>query len=189
MGSVAQMSYDSDYDLRLNAPSALQQQSAVAQRARRAKWAARAASHDALVKSRLVWRFPRYWVETVPVSIAAAEQFRIAHEVIDKALYGVRVGPSVIDIKRKVAELHGITVEELSCHRREARLVRARQIAIYLVKELTQKSFPEIGRLFGNRDHTTILHSCRRIAGMIAADPKCAAEVASIRAFYAEPAE
>src|ERR1019366_5094658 len=102
MGTVAQMSYDSDCDLRLNAPSALQHQSAAAQKARRAKWAARAGT-SAVVRSGLVWRRPRYCVEAISVSIAAAEQFRAAHELIDKALYGIRHGPPIIDIQRKVS--------------------------------------------------------------------------------------
>jgi chromosomal replication initiator protein len=49
--------------------------------------------------------------------------------------------------------------------KRPASIARPRQIAMYLAKELTQKSLPEIGELFGGRDHTTVLHAVRKISG------------------------
>src|SRR5208282_2515025 len=55
-------------------------------------------------------------------------------------------------------------------------------IAMYLAKELTPRSLPDIGRRIGGRDHTTVLHGVRKIAALIKRDPNLAAEVATIRA-------
>jgi chromosomal replication initiator protein len=56
--------------------------------------------------------------------------------------------------------------------RRPANIARPRQIAMYLAKELTQKSLPEIGELFGGRDHTTVLHAVRKISADRAKSPE-----------------
>ena len=66
-------------------------------------------------------------------------------------------------IQRTVAEAYGIKVGDMGSSRRPARLVLPRQIAMYLSKELTQKSLPEIGEAFGGRDHTTVLYAVRKI--------------------------
>ena len=57
--------------------------------------------------------------------------------------------------------------------KRPANIARPRQIAMYLAKELTQKSLPEIGELFGGRDHTTVLHAVRKIAADRSKNPEC----------------
>ena len=67
-------------------------------------------------------------------------------------------------IIRTVANHYGLKVEEMKSHRRTAPLMLPRQVAMYLAKELTTRSFPEIGRQFGSRDHTTIMHGFRKIA-------------------------
>ena len=56
-------------------------------------------------------------------------------------------------------------------------IVRPRQIAMYLAKILTPRSLPEIGRRFGGRDHTTVLHAVRKIEGMVSDDQKLAREI------------
>jgi chromosomal replication initiator protein len=63
-----------------------------------------------------------------------------------------------------VAEFFNIKVADMYSKKRPANIARPRQIAMYLAKELTQKSLPEIGELFGGRDHTTVLHAVRKIA-------------------------
>ena len=71
---------------------------------------------------------------------------------------------SVENIQKTVADFYKIKVSDMYSKRRPANIAVPRQIAMYLVKELTQKSLPEIGDLFGGRDHTTVLHAVRKIA-------------------------
>jgi len=71
---------------------------------------------------------------------------------------------SVENIQKTVADYYKIKVADMYSKKRPASIARPRQIAMYLAKELTQKSLPEIGELFGGRDHTTVLHAVRKIA-------------------------
>lgn len=79
---------------------------------------------------------------------------------------------SVENIQKTVADFFNIKVADMYSKRRPANIVRPRQVAMYLAKELTQKSLPEIGELFGGRDHTTVLHAVRKIADERAHDPE-----------------
>jgi len=90
-------------------------------------------------------------------------------------------GPSVASIIAAVCSHFWITRKELLSARRTRTIVRPRQVAMFLAKEMTPRSLPEIGRRFGNRDHTTVLHACRKIASLIAADDPLAADVEAIR--------
>ena len=71
---------------------------------------------------------------------------------------------SVENIQKTVADYYKIKIADMYSKKRPANIARPRQIAMYLAKELTQKSLPEIGELFGGRDHTTVLHAVRKIA-------------------------
>ncbi|QEZ45231.1 chromosomal replication initiator protein DnaA [Cupriavidus oxalaticus] len=71
---------------------------------------------------------------------------------------------SVENIQKTCADFYNIKVADMYSKKRPANIARPRQIAMYLAKELTQKSLPEIGELFGGRDHTTVLHAVRKIA-------------------------
>jgi chromosomal replication initiator protein len=71
----------------------------------------------------------------------------------------------VENIQKTVADFYKIKVADMYSKKRPASIARPRQIAMYLAKELTQKSLPEIGEIFGGRDHTTVLHAVRKIAG------------------------
>ena len=71
---------------------------------------------------------------------------------------------SVENIQKAVADFYSIKVADMYSKRRPANIARPRQIAMFMAKELTQKSLPEIGELFGGRDHTTVLHAVRKIA-------------------------
>ena len=71
---------------------------------------------------------------------------------------------SVENIQKTVADFYKIKVADMYSKKRPANIARPRQIAMYLAKELTQKSLPEIGELFGGRDHTTVLHAVRKMA-------------------------
>jgi chromosomal replication initiator protein len=70
---------------------------------------------------------------------------------------------SVENIQKTVADFYNIKIADMYSKKRPANIARPRQIAMYIAKELTQKSLPEIGELFGGRDHTTVLHAVRKI--------------------------
>jgi chromosomal replication initiator protein len=71
------------------------------------------------------------------------------------------------DIQRVVARQYNVSRSDLLSSRRTANVVRPRQVAMYLAKTLTLRSLPEIGRRFGGRDHTTVLHAVRKIEGLV----------------------
>jgi chromosomal replication initiator protein len=71
----------------------------------------------------------------------------------------------VENIQKTVADFYKIKIADMYSKKRPASIARPRQIAMYLAKEMTQKSLPEIGELFGGRDHTTVLHAVRKISG------------------------
>jgi chromosomal replication initiator protein len=70
---------------------------------------------------------------------------------------------SIENIQRTVAEYYKIKLSDLHSKRRSRSIARPRQVAMALSKELTQHSLPEIGQAFGGRDHTTVLHACRKV--------------------------
>ena len=84
---------------------------------------------------------------------------------------------SIEDIQRKAAEFYKLDLRDFQSKQRTRRVARPRQIAMFLSRELTQRSLPEIGRRFGGRDHTTVLHACRRIAALCQEDPVFKQEV------------
>ena len=71
---------------------------------------------------------------------------------------------SVENIQKTVADYYKIKIGDMYSKKRPASIARPRQIAMYLAKELTQKSLPEIGEMFGGRDHTTVLHAVRKMS-------------------------
>jgi chromosomal replication initiator protein len=71
---------------------------------------------------------------------------------------------SIDNIQRLVAEYYNIKISDILSKRRSRTIARPRQMAMFLAKELTNHSLPEIGDAFGGRDHTTVLHACKRIA-------------------------
>ena len=71
----------------------------------------------------------------------------------------------VENIQKTVADFYKIKIADMYSKKRPASIAKPRQIAMYLAKEMTQKSLPEIGELFGGRDHTTVLHAVRKIGG------------------------
>jgi len=83
----------------------------------------------------------------------------------------------VEDIQRIVARQYNVSRSDLLSSRRTANVVRPRQVAMYLAKTLTLRSLPEIGRRFGGRDHTTVLHAVRKIEGLVGSDTMLADEI------------
>jgi len=113
------------------------------------------------------WQFTRQ-----PVTLVSAE-------ITLRDLVGAREPRRVRieDIQRVVARHYNVSKADLLSSRRTRTIVRPRQIAMYLAKVLTPRSLPEIGRRFGGRDHTTVLHAVRKIEGMIEADKALGEEI------------
>jgi hypothetical protein len=86
------------------------------------------------------------------------------------------------DIQRVVAMHYEMDLRLMSTRLRARHAARPRMVAMRLCREFTSRSYPEIGRAFGGRDHTTVLSAFRRIGALSDADPEFAAVVASIRA-------
>ena len=79
---------------------------------------------------------------------------------------------TIENIQKTVAEYYKIRSSDLLSNRRSRSITRPRQLAMALSKELTNHSLPEIGEAFGGRDHTTVLHGCRKIAELRDSDVK-----------------
>jgi chromosomal replication initiator protein len=88
---------------------------------------------------------------------------------------------TIEDIQKRVAEYYNIKVSEMSSARRAQMVARPRQVAMYLAKQLTQRSLPEIGRKFGNRDHTTVMHAVRKVDQLRQSDAGFAEDVELLR--------
>ena len=97
----------------------------------------------------------------------------LASEVLAGLYPGTRVHRfSVRDIQQHTCEAFGVTMDELLSTSRAAPITWPRQVAMYLARELTDQTLPAIGRAFGGRNHTTVMHACRRTAERMASDPE-----------------
>ena len=107
---------------------------------------------------------------------------QLAEEVLD-GLYPTIDSPvrSITEIKAAACQQFGISSEELVSTTRTARLAWPRQVAMYLARELTEESLPAIGREFGGRDHTTVLHAWRRTEQRMSANQASRATVQTLR--------
>ncbi len=85
------------------------------------------------------------------------------------------------DILRVVSRHYGVSRTDLLSERRHRSVVLPRQVGMYLAKQLTSRSLPEIGRRFGNRDHTTVLHAIRKIQGCVEADIQLKDEIDDLK--------
>jgi chromosomal replication initiator protein len=90
------------------------------------------------------------------------------------------------DIQKTVAHHYNVARAEMLSNRRTRSVVRPRQIAMYLSKTMTPRSLPEIGRRFGGKDHTTVLHAVRKVEALIKDDPKLAKEIELLRRLIKE---
>jgi len=79
---------------------------------------------------------------------------------------------SIESIQKKVSSYYNLLLSDMSSSRRSINIARPRQIAMFLCKELTSYSYPEIGRAFGGKDHTTVIHAVKKIESMLEIDPK-----------------
>lgn len=88
---------------------------------------------------------------------------------------------TIDEIQRKVAEHYNLRMADMHSARRARNVARPRQVAMYLAKQLTARSLPEIGRKFGGRDHTTVMHAVRKVEELIEADAQIAQDTDIIR--------
>ena len=116
-----------------------------------------------------------------PISVAMAER-TLADLVRQRDARRVRIE----DILRIVSRHYKVPRNDLLSSRRSRDVVRPRQIAMYLAKSLTSRSLPEIGRRFGGRDHTTVLHSVRKVEQMIKDDGDLAQEIELLKRLLEE---
>ncbi|MDR1031554.1 MAG: chromosomal replication initiator protein DnaA [Holosporales bacterium] len=92
---------------------------------------------------------------------------------------------TVEDIQRKVADHYSIRLSDIHSPRRNVNIARPRQVAMYFAKQLTPTSLPEIGRKFGGRDHTTVIHAVKKIEELILTKPEVAEDVRLLRCMLA----
>jgi chromosomal replication initiator protein len=88
---------------------------------------------------------------------------------------------SIDEIQKRVAEHYNVRLADMSSARRARAVARPRQVAMYLAKQLTQRSLPEIGRKFGGRDHTTVMHAVRKVEELCGIDSAFAEDVELLR--------
>lgn len=109
---------------------------------------------------------------------------------VDVAAEAIRArkkdGPQVTvipieDIQTTVGKFYGVTVKEIKATKRTQNIVLARQVAMYLAREMTDNSLPKIGKEFGGRDHSTVLHAYNKIKNMLAQDQSLRLELDSIK--------
>ncbi len=103
------------------------------------------------------------------------------HEVLHDILKSHDRRVTIEEIQKKVAEHFSIRLTDMSSARRARAVARPRQVAMYLAKQLTSRSLPEIGRKFGNRDHTTVMHAVQRVIELMEQDTEFQERVELLR--------
>lgn len=122
----------------------------------------------------------------------------LAHEVLDGLYPDSRrpgagaplpgAAPTIEDIQQLTCEAFGISREDLLSTSRAAAVAWPRQVAMYLAREHTTESLPAIGRSFGGRNHTTVMHACKRATDRIASDPEAYTAVSALVSRLSTPA-
>jgi chromosomal replication initiator protein len=110
-----------------------------------------------------------------PVTLEGAQE--VLHDIL--RAHDRRV--TIEEIQKRVAEHYNIRLTDMSSPRRARNVARPRQVAMYLAKQLTSRSLPEIGRRFGGRDHTTVMHAVSRVAELMQQDSAFAEDVELLR--------
>ncbi|HJU16287.1 MAG TPA: chromosomal replication initiator protein DnaA [Stellaceae bacterium] len=104
-----------------------------------------------------------------------------AQEVLHDLLRSNMRRVTIDEIQRRVAEHYNLRLSEMTSDRRARAVARPRQVAMYLAKQLTTRSLPEIGRKFGGRDHTTVMHAVRKIEELMLTDAGLAEDIELLR--------
>ncbi|NBX66790.1 MAG: chromosomal replication initiator protein DnaA [Proteobacteria bacterium] len=105
----------------------------------------------------------------------------ITQEVLSDVLRSYERRITIDEIQRKVAEHYNLRLTDMHSARRSRNVARPRQVAMYLCKKLTTRSLPEIGRKFGGRDHTTVMHAVKKVEELMTEDTLFADEVNGVR--------
>lgn len=105
----------------------------------------------------------------------------ITQDILSDVLRSYERRITIDEIQRKVAEHYGLRIQDMHSARRARTIARPRQVAMYLCKKLTARSLPEIGRKFGGRDHTTVMHAVRKIEELMLQDQHFNDEVNAVR--------
>jgi chromosomal replication initiator protein len=113
--------------------------------------------------------YARFTGEPLTTNLAR-EQLRDLFRVYTRVI-------TIEDIQQKVAAQFNIRVSDMHSPRRARDVARPRQVAMYLAKQLTSRSYPDIGRAFGGRDHTTVIHACEQIQNLLSRDAQLAEQV------------
>jgi chromosomal replication initiator protein len=113
--------------------------------------------------------------------VGRAITLEIAQEVLRDLLRAHERRITIEDIQKKVAEHYRLRMADMLSARRARAVARPRQVAMYLAKQLTPRSLPEIGRKFGGRDHTTVMHAIRRIEELRAVDAALNEDIEQLR--------
>lgn len=103
------------------------------------------------------------------------------HEVLRDLLRANDRRVTIDEIQKKVAEYYSIRISDMHSPRRARTVARPRQVAMYLTKILTTRSLPEIGRKFGGRDHTTVLHAVKKIEELMGEDKTICEDIELLR--------
>ena len=111
---------------------------------------------------------------TLPIAVEALK------DTVNKS--GFSEKNDVGRIEKIVAEYFKISIEDLKSKKRNADIAFPRQIAMYLIRKLTDESFPKIGLEFGGKDHSTVMHSCEKIAKDMQKDPALKSTIEKLEA-------
>ena len=110
-----------------------------------------------------------------PVSI------EMAQDVLKDLLRSNERRVTIEEIQRAVVDHYQLKMSDMASTRRARAVARPRQVAMYLAKQLTPRSLPEIGKKFGGRDHTTVMHAVKQVEKLCEADRTLADDVAALR--------
>jgi chromosomal replication initiator protein len=113
--------------------------------------------------------------------VGRAITLEMAHEILQDLLRAYERRVTIEEIQRRVAEHYNIRIADMQSARRARAVARPRQVAMYLAKQLTPRSLPEIGRKFGGRDHTTVMYAIRKIEELRAIDPLLSEDIETLR--------
>ena len=110
----------------------------------------------------------------------------MTQEVLRDLLRSSQRKVNIEQIQKKVSEHFNVKMSDMSSARRSRTIARPRQIAMYLSKNLTSRSLPEIGRRFGNRDHTTVIHAVKTITRLSEQDDEMKKNISQIKSLLLE---
>jgi chromosomal replication initiator protein len=113
--------------------------------------------------------------------VGRAITLEMAQDILQDLLRAFERRVTIEEIQKRVAEHYGIRLADMQSARRARAVARPRQVAMYLAKQLTPRSLPEIGRKFGGRDHTTVIYAIRKIEELRTADPSLSEDIETLR--------